>query len=134
LYLIYILFTVLIYEKKVKRINSKHNLNERSLDNLIPGVWMQSPIPMQSMFASVSNSNINISRHCALLRPRVLTLGFCSLLLRFGASTPMTMSATTRSFPMLMPIPGCFSSLLHLPTTSSISFLFSLFGMPLFKL
>ncbi|XP_068478290.1 uncharacterized protein [Phaseolus vulgaris] len=41
------------------------------------------------MFASVSNSSINILRHCALLRPRVLNLGFGSLLHRFGASAPM---------------------------------------------
>ncbi|WVZ16292.1 hypothetical protein V8G54_009274 [Vigna mungo] len=41
------------------------------------------------MFASVSNSSINILRRCGLLRPRVLTVGFCSLLHRFGASSPM---------------------------------------------
>ncbi|QCE02920.1 2'-phosphotransferase [Vigna unguiculata] len=49
------------------------------------------------MFASVSNSSsINILRRCALLRPRVLTLEFCSLLHRFGASAPMDNGSNNR--------------------------------------
>ncbi|KAK7390108.1 hypothetical protein VNO78_25407 [Psophocarpus tetragonolobus] len=55
-----------------------------------PSQWLLQMLPFcvllsNSMFASVTNSSINILRHCALLRPRV-TLIFPCLLHRFGAS------------------------------------------------
>lgn len=83
------------------------------MQNLLPRsilVSPQSPIPIKSMFASVSNSSIKILRHCALRRPRVLTLGFSSLLHRFGASAPMDNGGNNRfssyahASPRLLPI------------------------------
>lgn len=70
-------------------------------------------IPIQSMFASVTNSSTNILRHCALLRPRVTPI-FLSLLHRLGASAPMDNNARSNPFSSYAHASPRFSSLFFL--------------------